>query len=299
MVSMSKFVWMDGKFLKWKEARVHASTHALHYGSAAFEGIRSYDTDKGTAIFRLQDHLNRLFYSAATLGIKIKFSKREIAKAIKSLLKKNNLRSAYIRPLAYLGYGNIGVYPRNVGSNILIIVLPDYDRQEKPLRVKTSSFLRPIEKSTKFGAKISGNYVTSVLAMQEARNKGYDEALMLDAEGFVSEGPIQNIFMVKNKSIIAPSSRSALHGITKDSVINICKDLGMNCYEKKISLRELKAADELFFCGTGSEVVPIISVDDKKIGDGKVGSITKKIMGRYFDAVRGIDKEYIKWLTFI
>lgn len=297
-VKTSKFIWMDGKFVKWEDAKVHVLTHALHYGSAVFEGIHSYKTDKGTAIFRLNEHIERFFYSAGALRMRIKFTKEQIKGAVIKLMKINNLDDAYIRPLAYFGYGKIGVFPKDAPTNITIIAIPWQHYYSNPLSIMTSRFVRHSEKSTVFGAKISGNYANSILAMHEAREKGYDEALMLDESGFVSEGPAENIFIVKNGQLTTPNSRSALHGITRDSIIKVGKDLGIKSYEKKVTLQEVKNAGELFFCGTAVEVAPIISVDGKKIGDGKVGKVTSKIKDKFYDVVRGKDEKYTKWLTF-
>ena len=298
-LKITKFVWMDGKFVRWENAKVHALTHALHYGSAVFEGIRSYEAGKKVAVFRLDDHIERLFHSAKELGMQIKFTKNELKGAVKKLIKANELKNAYIRPLAYYGFGDIGVYPKNVQSNLLIIALPDYDKPAKHLRVMISKYLRPSEKSTVFGAKISGSYANSILAMKEARDNGFDEALMLDGEGFVSEGPTENLFLVKNKELITPNSTSALHGITRDTILKISKDLGIKTYEKKVTINEVINSEELFFCGTGKEISPIISVDNGKIGNGKIGKITSAIKSKYFEVVRGKDTKYNNWLDYV
>ncbi|MDP3765460.1 MAG: branched-chain amino acid transaminase [Nanoarchaeota archaeon] len=298
-IKTTKFIWMDGKFVKWGKAKVHILTHAIHYGSAVFEGIHSYKTGEGTAIFRLDDHIKRLFHSSNSLSMKHKFTKQQLKNAIKGIIKINKVSDAYIRPLAYYGYGNIGVYPKNVSTNVAIITLPWGYYYSGDLRIKTSKYARHSEKSAVYGTKISGNYANSILAMYEVRKKGFDEALMLDLDGYVSEGPAENIFLVKNKALIAPKSRSALPGITRDSILKISKNLGIRAYEKKVRLDEAKDADELFFCGTATEVAPIISVDGKKVGNGKPGEITLKIKNKYCDVVRGNDKKYRKWLTYV
>ncbi|MBI2654504.1 branched-chain amino acid transaminase [Candidatus Woesearchaeota archaeon] len=298
-IKKSKFIWMDGKFVKWEEAKVHILTHAIHYGSAVFEGIHSYKTEKGTAIFRLDIHIDRLFRSANAISMNVKFTKKQLREAIKKLVKTNKIQDGYIRPIAYYGYGNIGVFPKDVPTNISIIAIPWGHYYSKDLSIMNSRYRRHSEKSAVYGTKISGNYANSILAMYEARKKGYDEALMLDLNDYVSEGPAENIFLVKNGSLIAPESRSALPGITRDSIIKICKDLGIKVYVRKVKLKELKNANELFYCGTATEVAPIISVDGKKIGDGKAGKITLMIKERYIDIVRGNNKKYIKWLTFV
>ncbi len=295
----SKFIWMDGKLVPWGKANIHILTHSLHYGSAVFEGIHSYKTSKGVVIFRINEHIDRLFHSADALSLKIAYTKNQIKNAIKNLIKLNKLDDAYIRPLVYYGYGSIGVFPKDAPTNIAIANVPWENYYSRDLRVMTSKFVRPIENSTAFGAKISGNYANSILAMHEARKEGYDEALMLDNNGFVSEGPAENLFIVKNRNLITPSSKSALYGITRNSILEISKDLGIKAYEKKVTLQEVKNADEVFFCGTATEVAPIISVDNKIISDGKIGKITLMIKNKYLDIVRGKDKKYKKWLTYV
>lgn len=298
MMQKTPKIWMDGKMVSWDNAKVHVLTHSLHYGSAVFEGIHSYKADDGTAIFRLDEHIKRLFYSAGSLEIKINFTGEQLKNAVKELVKVNMLGDAYIRPLVYYGYGTIGVFPKEILGSIAIITIPWKNYYSRDLRIMTSKYQRHSEKSTVFGAKISGNYANSILAMYEARNKGYDEALMLDNKGFVSEGPAENIFLVKNNDLITPDSRSALHGITRDSIIKISKDLNIKTFEKQVTLDELKNADELFFCGTATEVAPIISIDGKTIGNGKAGKITSKVRDKYSDVVRGKDKKYKKWITY-
>ncbi len=297
-ITTSKFIWMNGKFVNWNVAKVHVLTHALHYGSAVFEGIHSYKTGKGTAIFRLDEHVDRLFHSANALSMNLNFTKNKLKNAIKKLIKKNKIGDGYIRPLAYYGYGNVGVFPKDVPVNIAIITVPWKHYYSKDLRVMTSKYERHSEKSTVFGAKISGNYANSILAMHEARKKGYDEALMLDNEGFVAEGPAENIFLVKNGDLITPNSRSSLHGITRNSIITISKGIGINAYEKKVKLNEVKNADELFYCGTATEIAPVVSIDNKKIGNGKAGRITSIIRDKFYSIVRGNDSKYKKWLAY-
>lgn len=299
VIKETKFIWMDGKFVKWEDAKVHVLTHALHYGSAVFEGIHSYKTDDGTAIFRLDEHIERLFYSANALSMKLKFAKQQLKNTIKKLIKINKLDDAYVRPLAYYGYGNIGVYPKDISVNIAIITISWEHYYSKDLRIMTSKYPRHSEKSTIFGAKISGNYANSILAMHEARKKGFDEALMLDDKGFVAEGPAENIFIVKNGNLITPNSKSALHGITRNSILKISSDLGIKAYEKEVTLSDVRNADELFFSGTATEIAPIISIDGKNIGDKKTGEITLKIRNRFYDIVRGKDRKYRKWLNYV
>ena len=295
----TKFIWIDGKFVKWKDAKVHILTHAIHYGSAVFEGIHSYKADDGTAIFRLDDHLDRLFHSANALSMKLKFTKKQLKDAIKNLIKINKVSDAYIRPVVYYGYGNIGVFPKDVPTNVAIITVPWEHYYSTNLRIMISKYARHSEKSSVFGAKISGNYANSILAMYEVRKKCFDEALMLDLNGYVAEGPAENIFLVKNRTLITPNSRSALPGITRKSILKISRDIGIRAYERKVTIKEVKNADELFFCGTATEIAPVISIDNKKIGNGKVGEITSKTKDKYYNIVRGKDKKYSKWLTYV
>lgn len=298
-INTTKLIWMDGRFVKWEYAKVHVLTHALHYGSAVFEGIHSYNTREGAAVFRLNEHIDRLFFSANALSMRLTFSKEKIKKAIKQLIEKNKLGDGYIRPLVYYSYGNVGVFPKDISTNIAIVTIPWGNYYSKNLSIMTSKYRRHSPKSTVFGAKISGNYANSILAMHEARKKSYDEALMLDENGYVSEGPAENIFIVKNNELLTPSSRSALHGITRNSILKISKDLGIKAYEKKITLKDVKKSNELFFCGTATEVAPIISVDNKKIGNGEVGKITTLLRNKYYEIVKGKDKKYEKWLTYV
>jgi len=290
---------MDGKFVKWKDAKVHILTHAIHYGSAVFDGIHSYKTDNGTAVFRLNDHIERLFHSANALSMKLKFTKQQLKNAIKKLIKINKVSDAYIRPVAYYGYGNIGVFPKDVPTNVAIITVPWEHYYSTNLRIMTSKYARHSEKSAVFGTKLSGNYANSILAMYEVRKKEYDEALMLDLNGYVAEGPAENIFIVKNRTLITPNSRSALPGITRKSILEISRDIGIRAYEKKVTIKEVKSADELFFCGTATEIAPVVSIDNKKIGNGKAGKITLMIKNKYNDIVRGKDNKYKKWLTYV
>lgn len=298
-VKQTKLIWMDGNFVKWKDAKVHILTHSLHYGSAVFEGIHSYNTGKGTAIFRLDEHIDRLFLSADAMGMRLKFTKNKLKEAVKKLARINKIGDAYIRPIIYYGYGGIGVYPKGIQANAALIALPWEHYYSKNLRIMASKYVRHSEKETVYGAKISGNYANSVLAMHEAREKGYDEALMLDDDNLVAEGPAENIFVVKKNYLITPNSRSALPGITRSSILEIGKDMGLRAYEARMSLQQVRNADELFFCGTATEIAPIISVDGKKIGNGKEGKITKKIREKYYGIVRGKDSKYRKWLTYI
>ena len=298
-MNTAKYIWIDGKYAEWKDAKIHLLTHALLYGSAVFEGIHSYSTQKGTAVFRMNEHVERLFHSAKSFGMKIKYSKQDVGNFIKELIRKNKIGDGYVRPTAFYGYGTIGVYPENVPTSLAIISIPWKRYFTKNLRVMVSKYIRHSEKSSVFGVKISGNYANSILAMREARMKGYDEALMLDCHGYAAEGPAENLFIVKGKNLITPASRSALHGITRDTILELSREIGINSYETDVKIEEVKNADELFFCGTMMEIAPIISVNGRKIGGGEKGKITKKIEGRFYSAVRGKEKIYEKWLSYV
>ena len=298
-IKTAKFIWMNGKFVKWQSAKVHITSHALHYGSSVFEGMRSYKTGKGIAIFRVNDHIDRFFHSANALSMKISFTKKQLKNAILKLVKINKISEGYVRPLAYYGYGPVGIYPKDIKTDVALIAIPWKHYYSKDLRIMTSHFVRHSTKSTVFGTKLGGNYANSILAMFEARKKGYDEALMLDYEGYVAEGPAENIFIVKNRTLITPISKSALHGITRSSILEISKDMGIKAYEKEVTLNEVKNADEVFFSGTATEIAPVIEVDGKKIRNGKPGEITLKLIEEYSNIVRGKNRKYAKWLTYV
>ncbi len=301
MVPKTKKIWVDGKFVDWEKAKIHILTHSLHYGGGVFEGIRVYKTEKGPAVFRLKEHLKRLFFSSSVLGMKIPFSKKEIEKAIIDLIKVNKVKQCYIRPLVIFGYGVMGLYPKKAPINV-IISLWTWKKYlgGNLVKVKVSKFIRIHPQSTVVEAKICGHYVNSILASIEAKKEGFDEALLLDYKGFVAEGPGENIFLVKNKKILTPKKGSILPGITRDTIITIAKQkLNLKVEEKEITLKELKNADELFFAGTAVEVSPIVQVDKTIISDGKEGEITKKIRELYQRIVSGKESRYLKWLKFI
>ena len=289
-------VWFNGKIIEEKDAKIPIKTHTLHYGTGVFEGIRFYKAEKGTAIFMLKDHVDRLFNSADALSMDVPFSRSEIEKAVKELIMVNKMEEGYIRPIIFYGECLI-VYPKNVSVNCAII-LTDWENVKEGLRVKISKFRRINKDSTVFGAKISGNYANSVLAMEDVRKNGYDEALMLDENDMVSEGPIQNLFIVKDNLLITPSSRSGLLGITRSTILEIAKELNCTIIEKDLSLEEVKEADEAFFCGTGAEIVWIKSIDDIEISN-EIGEVTKKIKEKYFDIIKGKYKKFEDWLDYI
>jgi branched-chain amino acid aminotransferase len=295
----TKYIWMDDEFISWDEAKIHVLSHSLHYGAAAFEGIRFYETKNGPAIFRLDDHIKRLYYSADSIKMKIPFWKSEIKKAIIELVNKNEVKSGYIRPIAYYGYGKMGLNPASCPVNVAIAIWPwDSYLGEEPVNCKISSFIRIHPDSTITDAKICGHYVNSILASQEIHKKGYDEAILLDFKGNIAEGPGENIFMVKDKILLTPKKGNILKGITRESIIKIAKDKGIKVKERKISKRKLFQADEAFFTGTAAEITPIASIDKNKINNGKAGLITMLLKEEFDHIVRGERPNYLKWLTF-
>ena len=297
-------IWMDGKLVNWDDATVHVLTHTLHYGLGAFEGIRCYKTDKGPAIFRLDEHVDRLFASAGIFLLDIPFSKAEIKAAIIKTVKANKLQECYIRPLVYIGYGAMGLYPKDNPIKVSIAAWPwgaylGDEGLEKGIRVKVSSFARHHIGSTMTMAKVCGYYVNSQIAKKEAITGGFDEALLLDTEGYVSEGSGENVFIVRNNVIITPPLHSILEGITRDSIMQVAKDLKIPLKEKLFTRDEVYISDEAFFTGTAAEITPIRELDGRKIGIGKRGKITEKLQKIYFDIVKGKNRKYESWLTRI
>lgn len=295
----TKFIWMDGKLVPWKEAKIHVLTHTLHYGAGVFEGIRCYETDKGPAVFRLKEHIDRMYYSAEVLKLKIPYSKDEFINAVKETIKANELRACYIRPIVYFGYGKMGLNPEGASVNCAIAVWP-WGRYlgEGAIKVKTSKYIRIHPKSTKADAKICGHYVNSIFASVEVKEKDYDEALLLDYKGNVAEGPGENIFIVKDGKLFTPPLGTILKGITRDSIIEIAKNLGIELEEKTLKLEDVYNADEAFFTGTAAEVTPIQALDDEKIGKG-IGPITKKLSDEFHKIVSGKNSKYKKWLSYV
>ena len=297
MVLLSK-VWINNKLIDFDDAKIHIMSHALHYGTACFEGIHSYKTGKWVAIFRLREHVDRLFESSKPLGMDLKYTQEDIFKAIKNLVKINKIDDGYIRPIIYSGYGSLDVYTKDIKPSLAIMAVKWKSEQKGPIKVKTSSFKRVNPDASIFGAKISGFYANSVMAMHEARQKGYDEALMLDSKGLVAEGPSHNVFLVKDGKILTSSSKSILPGITRLSLITLSKDLGFEVLEKEITLDEIKDADEVFYCGTLSETIPVIKIDEKIIGKG-IGKVTKKLREEFQKIIRGENPKYDEWLDYV
>lgn len=302
-MNATEFIWFDGKLVPWDQAKVHVLSHALHYGSGVFEGIRAYSCDDGTSsVFRLKDHAKRLIDSSHILGLKIPYTAEEIEKAIIDTMVANKMDEGYIRPLAFVGYGEMGVYPGNNPVNVIIATWKwgaylGPEALEMGIRVKTSSFARMHVNTLMSKAKASGNYVNSILAKMEVKADGYDEAIMLDTSGFVSEATGENIFMVRRGVIKTTPLTSVLDGITRNSIITIARDLGYTVEEQLFTRDELYIADEAFFSGTAAELTPIREVDGRTIGAGRAGAVTKALQAAYFNAVKGRDPKYADWLS--
>ncbi|MEG0820554.1 MAG: branched-chain amino acid transaminase [Burkholderiaceae bacterium] len=296
------WIWMDGKLVPWREANTHVLTHSLHYGLAVFEGVRAYATPQGPAIFRLQDHTQRLFNSAKIFMMDIPFTQDQINAAQREVIRANGLASGYIRPLAYYGSEKMGVSPKGAQVHVAIAAWPwgAYLGEEglaKGIRVKTSSFARHHINVSMVRSKTSGHYVNSILANMEATRDGYDEALLLDTNGFVAEGAGENLFIVRDGKIIEPEMVSGLTGITRATVIQLAHDLGLTVESRPLTRDDVYLADEAFFTGTAAEVTPIREVDGRVLGAGSRGPITEKIQSLFFDVVNGRNPQYQSWLT--
>jgi len=297
-------IWYDGKLVEWRNATTHVLTHTLHYGMGVFEGVRAYETPKGTAIFRLHDHTERLFNSAKIFQMNIPFSFEELFEAQKTVVRKNKLSSCYLRPLAFVGSEKLGIAATGNSINVIVAAWPwgaylGTEGLEKGIRVKVSSFTRHHVNVSMVRAKASGYYVNSILAHQEAAADGYDEAMLLDTEGYVSEGAGENLFIVKKGKLYTPDVSSCLDGITRSTVITLAKEEGIEVIEKRITRDEVYTADEAFFTGTAAEVTPIRELDNRPIGIGSRGPITERLQKRYFDCVKGLDPKHEDWLTLV
>ena len=297
-------IWFDGEFVPWREAKVHVLTHTLHYGLGVFEGVRAYPTPKGPAIFRLHDHTDRLFRSAHILNLRIPWSKSELNEAQVQVVKQNNLKEAYLRPMCF--YGSEGMGLRADGLKLHCIVAawewPNYmtpEARDEGIKVRTSSYTRHHVNITMCKAKANGNYINSMLALREALDSGCEEALLLDNEGYVAEGSGENVFLVKKGRLVTPELTSCLEGITRDTVFALAKELDIEVVEKRITRDEVYIADEAFFTGTAAEVLPIRELDGRKIGTGKRGSVTQKLQSMYFNQVLGEREENARWSTFV
>lgn len=298
------FIWQDGKLVPWREATTHALTHSLHYGMAVFEGVRAYKTDKGSAIFRLQDHTQRLAHSAHIFQMALPYSQEELNEAQKEVIRANKLDSGYIRPLAFYGSEKMGVSPKGAKVHVIIAAWPwgaylGEEGMQRGIRIKTSSFTRHHVNITMVRAKASGNYMNSILANNEALTDGYDEAMLLDPEGYVCEGAGENIFIVKNGKLYTPDLTSCLEGITRATVIQLAGEMGIEVVEKRITRDEVYCADEAFFTGTAAEVTPIRELDNRQIGVGHRGPVTKALQEKYFDVVNGRSEAHADWLAYV
>jgi branched-chain amino acid aminotransferase len=297
-------IWFDGEMVPWREAKVHVLTHTLHYSMGVFEGLRAYQTERGTAIFRLHDHTQRLFNSAHILGMKIPFDKEALDAAQQAVVRENKLKSAYIRPMCFYGSEGMGLHADNLRVHCMIAAWEwgaylGTENIEKGIRVKTSSFTRHHANITMCKAKANGNYMNSMLALQEATRDGYEEALLLDVDGFVAEGSGENIFVVRGGMLHTPDLTSALDGVTRRTIISLARELGLTVREGRISRDEVYIADEAFFTGTAAEVTPIRELDNRTIGSGRRGLVTERLQSSYFDLVLGLRDDHVDWLTYI
>ncbi len=298
-------IWMDGQMVEWRDAKIHVLTHTLHYGCGVFEGVRAYNTAQGTAIFRLEEHTQRLLNSAKILRMAIPFSKQQIMQAQIDVVRQNQLESCYLRPLSWIGDRKLGISPKGNTIHLMVAAWPwgaylGEDGMQRGIRVKVSSYTRHHVNITMTQAKAVSNYTNSILANMEAMDDGYDEAMLLDAAGFVSEGAGENLFVIKDGVVYTPDlSAGALNGITRNTVLHICKDLGFELVQKRITRDEVYICDEAFFTGTAAEVTPIRELDRVTLGCGSRGPMTEKIQSAFFDIVNGRNPKYAHWLTSV
>lgn len=297
-------IWMDGEYVAWRDAKVHVLTHTLHYGLGVFEGLRAYSTDKGTAIFRLEEHTDRLYRSAHIVGMQIPYEKDELNEVQQEIVTKNKLESAYIRPIVYYGAEGLGLHADNLSVHVAVAswewgAYLGAENLERGIRIRTSSYTRHHVNAAMTKAKANGQYINSILALQEALACGYDEALLLDTEGYVAEGSGENFFMVSRGIVYTPELTSALAGITRDTIMVLAQELDIPVREKRLTRDEVYSADEAFFTGTAAEVTPIRELDSRTIGEGKRGPITEKLQKTYFDQVQGRRNVHAEWLTLV
>ncbi|KYP12191.1 branched chain amino acid aminotransferase [Limnobacter sp. SAORIC-690] len=302
MADREGFIWFDGKLVPWREAQIHVLTHSLHYGLSVFEGERAYKTDKGPAIFRLKEHTDRLFNSAHIYRMNMPYTREQIMDACCEVVRANNLDSCYIRPIAFYGSEKMGVSPKGAATHVAIAAWPwgaylGEEGLQKGIRVKTSSYARHHVNVTMARAKFAATYANSILANTEAVQDGYDEALLLDVDGFVAEGAGENVFVIKDGCIYEPEIASALVGITRSTIISLAREMGMEVKSKRLTRDDIYIADECFFTGTAAEVTPVRELDNRTIGAGTRGPITEELQKRYFDVVYGRNEKYEHWLT--
>ncbi len=304
MADREGFIWYNGEFVPWQEANTHVLTHTLHYGGGVFEGVRAYQTDQGTAIFRLHEHTSRLFNSAKIISMTLPYSPQEISQAQLDTVRKNNLRYGYIRPMCFYGPEDMGLRAENLKVHCIVAAWEwdAYFGQEKMkngIRVKTSSYTRHHVNVAMCRAKVNGYYINSMMALNEALQDGYDEALLLDVDGFVAEGSGENLFIVKAGTLFTPELTSVLDGITRNTVIALARSIDIPLVEKRITRDEVYIADEAFFTGSAAEVTPIRELDNRTIGEGKPGPMTKKLQAMFFDLVHGKSEFSSDWLAYV
>ena len=304
MADREGFIWYNGEFVPWQEANTHVLTHTLHYGGGVFEGVRAYQTDQGTAIFRLHEHTSRLFNSAKIISMTLPYSPEEISQAQLDTVRKNNLRYGYIRPMCFYGPEDMGLRAENLKVHCIVAAWEwdAYFGQEKMkngIRVKTSSYTRHHVNVAMCRAKVNGYYINSMMALNEALQDGYDEALLLDVDGFVAEGSGENLFIVKAGTLFTPELTSVLDGITRNTVIELAQSIDIPLVEKRITRDEVYIADEAFFTGSAAEVTPIRELDNRTIGEGKPGPMTQKLQAMFFDLVHGKSEFSSDWLAYV
>lgn len=304
MADRDGFIWFDGKMVPWRDATTHVLTHSLHYGLSVFEGVRAYNTAKGTAIFRLREHTKRLINSGKIYHMTVPYSIDALMEAQLEVVRANKLESCYLRPIAYYGSEKMGISTKGMNVHVAIAAWPwgaylGEEGLEKGIRVRTSSYVRAHVNATMPRAKVASTYANSILANREAIDEGYDEALLLDVQGFVAEGAGENLFVIKDGKIYEPEIASALTGITRDSVIQIAREFGLEVQSRRLTRDDIYICDEAFFTGTAAEVTPIRELDRRIIGEGKRGPITEKIQSRFFDIVNGRADQYDHWLAYI
>lgn len=304
MLQATEKIWMNGKLVAWDDAKIHVLTHSLHYGTGVFEGIRCYKAEAGSAVFRLREHVDRLFDSAHICQLDIPYSREAVTEAILETIRVNKIEACYIRPIAYIGYGAMGIFPKENPVELVIAVWPwgSYLGDEglkNGIRVKISSFVRPHVNATMVRSKTTANYANSLLAKREALRDGYHEAILLDTDGYVAEGSGENIFIVRKGFIKTPPLTAILEGITRETVMQLAAERGIRVVEERFTRDELYLADEAFFTGTAAEMTPIREVDNRPIGAGKPGPVTMELQAAFFDIVHGRDSRHEEWLTYV